>query len=102
MGAGLPYLQRCRCPTELFEDPEHGRFWPLDDPQRGAEILVDLLESEEEVRRAGRAALQKFQSDYDAEVVAPRLVSFLRSAPRLQARSRWMARRQGIFADEDS
>jgi hypothetical protein len=65
----------------MFEDPEHGRFWPLDDAQRGAEILIDLLESEQEVQRAGRAALEKFRSDYDAEVVAPRLVSFLRSTP---------------------
>ena len=89
MGAGLPVISSdAGALPELFQEPEHGRFWPIDDPWRGAEILVDLLESEEEVRRAGRAALQKFRSDYDAEVVAPRLVSFLRSAPRMQARPR--------------
>jgi glycosyltransferase involved in cell wall biosynthesis len=79
MGAGLPVVcSDAGGVPELFEDPEHGRFWPIDDPQRGAEILVDLLESEEELRRAGRSARAKFRSDYDAEVVAPRLVSFLR------------------------
>jgi glycosyltransferase involved in cell wall biosynthesis len=82
MGAGLPVISSdAGALPELFDDPEHGRFWPIDDPQRGAEILIDFLESEVEVRRAGRAALDKFRSDYDAEVVAPRLVSFLRSAP---------------------
>jgi glycosyltransferase involved in cell wall biosynthesis len=89
MGAGLPVVSSdAGALPELFQEPEHGRFWPIDDPRRGAEILIDLLESEEEVRRAGRAALQKFRSDYDAEVVAPRLVSFLRSDPRMQARTR--------------
>lgn len=79
MGAGLPVVSSdAGALPELFEEPAHGRFWPIDDPQRGAEILIDFLESEEEVRRAGRAALEKFRSDYDAEVVAPRLVSFLR------------------------
>ena len=82
MGAGLPVVSSdAGALPELFDDPEHGRFWPIGDPQRGAEILIDFLASEVEVRRAGRAALDKFRSDYDAEVVAPRLVSFLRSAP---------------------
>lgn len=82
MGAGLPVVSSdAGALPELFEDTEHGRFWPIDDPQRGADILVDLLESEEELRRAGRAAREKFRTDYDADVVAPRLVAFLRSAP---------------------
>jgi glycosyltransferase involved in cell wall biosynthesis len=78
MGAGLPVVSSgAGGVPELFEDPEHGRFWPIDDPERGADILIDLLESEQELRRAGRAALERFRSDYDAEVVAPRLLSFL-------------------------
>jgi glycosyltransferase involved in cell wall biosynthesis len=82
MRAGLPVVSSdAGGVPELFQDPEHGRFWPIDDPRRGAEILIDLLQSEQEVRRAGRAGLDKFRSDYDAEVVAPRLESFLRSAP---------------------
>jgi glycosyltransferase involved in cell wall biosynthesis len=89
MGAGLPVVSSgAGGVPELFEDPEHGRFWPIDDPRRGAEILVDLLESEQELRRAGRAALERFRSDYDAEVVAPRLVQFLGSAPGSSVESR--------------
>ncbi len=86
MGAGLPVVSSdAGALPELFDDPEHGRFWPLDDARRAAQILVAFLESEEELRRAASAALGKFRSDYDAEVVAPRLVSFLRSAPAVTA-----------------
>jgi glycosyltransferase involved in cell wall biosynthesis len=89
MGVGLPVVSSdAGALPELFDEPEHGRFWPIDDPQRGAEILIDFLESEHELRRAGRAALQKFRSDYDAEVVAPRLVSFLRSGQDTGVRPR--------------
>jgi glycosyltransferase involved in cell wall biosynthesis len=81
MAAGLPVVSSATGPLpELFDDPEHGRFWPIDDPRRGAEILVELLESEQELRRAGRAARERFRREYDADVVAPRLLSFLRSA----------------------
>ena len=46
MGAGLPVVSSdAGALPELFEDPEQGRFWPIDDPQRGAEILIELLGS---------------------------------------------------------
>lgn len=81
MGAGLPVVSSdAGALPELFDAPEHGRFWPLDDPREGARTLVDLLEREDERQRAGRAALEKFRRDYDAEVVAPRLLRFLRTA----------------------
>lgn len=84
MAAGLPVVSSdAGALGELFEDRKQGRFWPIDDPERGAEILIDLLDSQRELRRAGRAALQKFHTSYDADVVAPRLVAFLRSAPDL-------------------
>jgi glycosyltransferase involved in cell wall biosynthesis len=82
MAAGLPVVAgEAGGIPELFDDPEQGRFWPLDDPARGAEVLIDLLESEQEVTRAGRAARERFSSDFDAQVVAPRLLSFLRPMP---------------------
>ena len=68
---------------ELFEDPEQGRFWPIDDPERAARILIDFIESPAELERAGRAAKEKFLREYDADVVAPRLLKFLR-APSLE------------------
>jgi glycosyltransferase involved in cell wall biosynthesis len=94
MGAGLPVVSSdAGALPELFDDPEHGRFWPIDDPQRGADILIDLLQSDAEVRRAGRAALERFRSDYDVEVVAPRLVSFLRTAADIGLHPRMDAQR---------
>jgi glycosyltransferase involved in cell wall biosynthesis len=80
MGAGLPVVSSDTGGVpELFDDPEQGRFWPIDDPERGADILIALLEDEEERRRAGRAAAARFRTDYDADVVAPRLLAFLQS-----------------------
>jgi glycosyltransferase involved in cell wall biosynthesis len=84
MSAGVPVVSGdAGALPELFLEPEHGRFWPIDDPQRGAEILIDFLESGEELRRAGRAAFEKFSRDYDAEVIAPRLIAFLQTAPAI-------------------
>ncbi len=81
MAAGLPVVSsRIGALGELFDDPEHGRFWPIDDPEEAARILIGLMESPDELDRAGRAAQAKFLRDYDADVVAPRLLEFLRSS----------------------
>ena len=49
MAAGRPVVSSTGgALTALFDDPQEGRFWPLDDPHRAAEILVDLMESEPE------------------------------------------------------
>ncbi len=78
MAVGLPVVSsRAGALGDLFEDPEHGRFWPLDDPEEAARILIELMESPDELQRAGRAAQQKFRRDYDADVVAPRLLGAL-------------------------
>lgn len=78
MAAGLPVVSvRENALGELFVDPDEGRFWPLDDAEQAARILVDLLEDDAEVARAGAAARAAFHDRYDAEVVAPRLVCFL-------------------------
>ncbi|MFC8501701.1 glycosyltransferase family 4 protein [Pedococcus sp. NPDC057267] len=80
MAAGLPVVSvRENALGELFVDPDEGRFWPLDDAEQAARILVDLLEDDAEVVRAGGAARAAFHDRYDAEVVAPRLVRFLLS-----------------------
>ena len=80
MAAGLPVVSSGEgALTELFDAPEHGRFWPIDDVPAAARTLIELMESPEELRRAGDAARRKFSTDYDAEVVVPRLLRFLRS-----------------------
>ena len=79
MAAGLPVLSSSvGALTELFSDPNEGRFWPIEDPDRAAAILIQLLEDSAERGRAGRAARVRFDREYDAAVVAPRLIEFLR------------------------
>jgi len=80
MAAGLPVVAAAAGGVaELFNDPDEGRFWQLDDPDAAARILVDLLDDPDELARAGEAARAKFLRDYDADVVAPRLLRFLRA-----------------------
>jgi glycosyltransferase involved in cell wall biosynthesis len=81
MAVGLPVLSGdAGALGELFDDPTEGRFWPLDDPEAAARTLVDLMEAPAELDRAGRAARRRFLRDYDADTVAPRLLSFLTAA----------------------
>jgi glycosyltransferase involved in cell wall biosynthesis len=81
MAVGLPIVSSpVGALGALFEDPEHGRFWPLDDADEAARILITLMGSPDELGRAGGAARRKFLQDYDAAVVAPRLVELLQSA----------------------
>lgn len=82
MAAGLPVVSSTAgALSELFNDPAQGRFWPIDDVDRAARILVTLMEASDELDRAGKAARDKFSEDFDADVVAPRLLRFLRSGP---------------------
>ena len=86
MAAGRPVVSSTGgALTALFDDPQEGRFWPLDDPDRAAEILVDLMESEPERARVGAAARARFLRHFDSDVVAPRLISFLRGEPAAHA-----------------
>jgi glycosyltransferase involved in cell wall biosynthesis len=79
MAAGLPILAgRTGGIPELFDEGVEGRFWPLDDPAEAASMLIDLLDDEAARARAGRAALDRFRREFDAQVVAPRLLSFVR------------------------
>jgi glycosyltransferase involved in cell wall biosynthesis len=79
MAAGLPVISsRAGGLAELFVDPEEGRFWDLDDVEAAADVLVDLMEDPVELGRLASAARARFHRDYDADVVAPRLLAFVR------------------------
>lgn len=81
MSAGLPIVAGNIGPiAELFDDGVEGRFWPLDDPAEAAATLLGLLDSEPARAKAARAASERFHRDFDADVVAPRLVSFLQGS----------------------
>ena len=90
MDAGLPVVAGDIGPiAELFDDGVEGRFWPLDDPTRAAAVLRELLDDEQGRRKAARAAKERFERDFDATVVGPRLWAFLQDGdPYQEPRSR--------------
>jgi glycosyltransferase involved in cell wall biosynthesis len=82
MAAGLPIVAGNIGPIpELCDDGVEARFWPLNDPGQAAATLIDLLDCEPARLMAARAASERFHRDFDAEVVGPRLRSFLLHPP---------------------
>jgi len=78
MAGGLPVVAGdAGGVAEIFDDGVEGRFWPLDDPARAAAVLIDLMDDEPKRSAAAAAALARFRRDFDAEVIAPRLLSFV-------------------------
>jgi glycosyltransferase involved in cell wall biosynthesis len=78
MAAGLPIVAGNIGPiSELCDDGAEARFWPLDDPAQAAATLIDLLDCEPARAKAARAASERFHRDFDADLIAPRLLSFL-------------------------
>jgi glycosyltransferase involved in cell wall biosynthesis len=78
MAAGLPIVAGKIGPiSELCDDGVEARFWPLDDPAQAAATLIDLLDCEPERAMAARAARERFHRDFHADLIAPRLLSFL-------------------------
>lgn len=62
---------------EMFDDGVEGRLIPLDDPDVAARRIVEWLEDPERMRRAGRAARQKFLARFEAGRAAAELARFL-------------------------
>ena len=78
MAAGLPIVAGNIGPiSELCDDGVEARFWPLDNPAQAAATLIDLLSCEPQRRMAARAANNRFRRDFHADLIAPRLLSFL-------------------------
>jgi glycosyltransferase involved in cell wall biosynthesis len=78
MDAGLPIVTAPVGPlAELVDDGVEGRFWSLSDPAQAAGVLVELLTDEPARLKAARAARMRFERDFNAAVIAPRLKSFL-------------------------
>jgi glycosyltransferase involved in cell wall biosynthesis len=78
MAAGLPIVAGYLEPiAELCDEGVEARFFSLDDPAQAAATLIDLLDCEPVRAKAARAASERFRRDFDAEVMAPCLLSFL-------------------------
>jgi len=78
MAAGLPIVAANIGPiSELCDDGVEARFWPLDDPAQAAVTLIDLLDCESDRLKAASAASDRFHREFDADLIVPRLLSFL-------------------------
>lgn len=78
MDAGLPIVTGDTGGIrELCDDGVEARFWSLDDPAQAAATLTGLLDSEPTRLKVARAARERFRRDFDADVIGPRLRSFL-------------------------
>jgi glycosyltransferase involved in cell wall biosynthesis len=79
MAAGLPVVcAKAGGIDELYDEGVEGFFWPVDDVARAARVLIRLMSDPGLLRSTGLAARARFHRDYDAAVVAPRLLSFLK------------------------
>ena len=78
MAAGLPIVVGNIGPIpELCDDGVEARFWPLDDPAKAAATLIGLLNCEPARLKTATAAHERFHREFDADLIAPRLLSFL-------------------------
>ncbi|HTU75212.1 MAG TPA: glycosyltransferase family 4 protein [Trebonia sp.] len=86
MCAGLPSVA---APAggirEVLEDGVQGRYWDLGDPAGAAAIVTELLGNENVYRAAALAARDRFGQEFDANVVVPRLMSFLQGTTAADA-----------------
>lgn len=63
--------------VEVFDEGIQGRFWPLNDAAEACSILLKLLDDEPMRARMSAAAVQRFQSRFEAKAVGQQLASFL-------------------------
>jgi glycosyltransferase involved in cell wall biosynthesis len=83
MAAGLPVVAgRVGGISEMLAHHGEGVFWPLDDADAAARILVDLLDDEPRRAALATAARVRFASSFDAKVVGPVLDDFLTTGRR--------------------
>jgi glycosyltransferase involved in cell wall biosynthesis len=80
MAAGLPL---CAAPTggvpDVFDHGQEGFYWPLDDPDEGARLLMTLSEDADLRRRMSDAARRRFHRQFEVGAAAAGLLDFLGS-----------------------
>jgi glycosyltransferase involved in cell wall biosynthesis len=79
MAEGLPVLA---APVggvpDVVQPGVQGLFWPLDDVDTAAGVLIELMEDPARRARMAAAAQARFEHDFTADVVGRRLLTFLR------------------------
>ncbi|MBE0446826.1 MAG: glycosyltransferase [Actinobacteria bacterium] len=54
---------------EIFNDGVEGVFWDLDNPQRSAELLIEVLEDQDTYRNMCLAAKERYMKNFSPEVL---------------------------------
>lgn len=81
MAEGLPVLTAdVGGVSDVVRPGTEGLFWPLDDAEAAAGVLIGLMEDPAEQERMAAAARSRFEADFRVGVVARRLQDFLQSA----------------------
>lgn len=80
MSCGLPVLAaEVGGIPEVLEEPEVGRFIPLGNASRAAEVVISLLDDPAEAAATGERAKEYVRRKFCATVWSSRLTAFLRS-----------------------
>lgn len=78
MSEGLPVLA---APVggipEVVRPGREGEFWPLDDAEAAADVLIDVLEDADRLAHLAISAHARARREYSTEVAGPRILSFL-------------------------
>lgn len=61
---------------EIITEGKEGFFWPLDNPEVGAERLIRLMTDQDLYKSMARASAIKFQEKFETGVVVDQLVNF--------------------------
>lgn len=94
MAAGLPLVVGHQGGVpEVCDEGSGARFWPLDDAERAAAVLVGLMDDQAALDRTGAHALAAFRARFDTSAVAPRLYEFVMAG---------MVARRGVSAKTPS
>jgi glycosyltransferase involved in cell wall biosynthesis len=66
---------------EVFADGSEGRYWPLDDADAAAGILIEMFSDADQLARMGGAARETFLTRFQTNVLGARLLAFLQFEP---------------------
>ncbi|TCO52065.1 glycosyltransferase involved in cell wall biosynthesis [Kribbella antiqua] len=78
MAAGLPVLAGAVGGVpEIVRPGVDGQFWPLDDPDAAAGVLIELMEDVTQLAAMAAAARVRARTEFSSQVVGRRLLNFL-------------------------